>query len=42
MRCKKKVDVKDSDITKDTTSKGKPMLRANCPICSTKMAKVTK
>jgi hypothetical protein len=37
-----KVDVEDSTITKEATSKGKPMLRANCPTCGTKMAKFTK
>ncbi len=42
VKCKKKVNVEDSAVTKEKTSKGKPMLRAKCPGCGTKMAKFTK
>ena len=42
VKCKKKVNVEDSAVTKELTSKGKPMLRAKCPTCGTKMAKFTK
>jgi endogenous inhibitor of DNA gyrase (YacG/DUF329 family) len=42
VRCRKKVDVEDNNVTKETTTKGKSMLRANCPTCGIKMAKFTK
>jgi DNA-directed RNA polymerase subunit RPC12/RpoP len=42
VKCKKKVNVEDPAITKEVTSKGKPMLRAKCPACGTKMTKFTK
>lgn len=42
VKCRKKVEVEQSAITRENTSRGKPMLRARCPICGTKMAKFTK
>lgn len=42
VKCRKKVMVNDADTKKDTTSKGRAMLRAVCPVCGTKMAKFTK
>jgi hypothetical protein len=42
VKCRKKVDVEDGVVTREKTSKGKPMLRAACPACGTKMAKFTK
>jgi len=42
MKCKKKVTVNDADVKRDTTSKGRAMLRAVCPVCGTRMTKFTK
>ena len=42
VKCKKKVTVDDKNVVRETTSKGRSMLRANCPNCNTKMAKFTK
>jgi len=42
VKCRKTVEVEESAVTKENTSRGKPMLRARCPICGTKMARFTK
>ena len=42
VKCKKKVQVDDENVTRETTSKGRSMLRSKCPTCGTKMAKFTK
>jgi len=42
VKCKKKVTVNDADVKRDVTVKGRPMLRAVCPVCGTRMTKFTK
>ncbi len=42
VKCKKKVTVNDTDVTRDKTVKGRNMLRSVCPVCGTKMTKFTK
>ncbi|MBS7625511.1 hypothetical protein KEJ51_00470 [Candidatus Bathyarchaeota archaeon] len=42
VKCKKKVTLDDSAVSKETTAKGRPILKANCPQCGTKMTKFTK
>ena len=42
VKCKKKVNVEDSTVTKSKTSRGQPMLRAKCPGCGSNMAKFTR
>lgn len=42
VKCKKKVVVDDKNVKREMTSKGRPMLRAICPNCGTKMTKFTK
>lgn len=42
VKCRKKVSVNDTDVKRDVTAKGRALLRAICPFCSTKMAKFTK
>lgn len=42
VKCRKKVTVPDSAVTREKTKKGRPMLRAKCPSCGTNMAKFTK
>ena len=42
VKCKKKVTVNDVDVKRDTTAKGRAMLRAVCPVCGTNMTKFTK
>jgi uncharacterized protein YlaI len=42
VKCKKKVTVDDKNVKRELTVKGRPMLRAICPNCGTKMTKFTK
>jgi len=42
VKCKKKVTVDDKNVKREMTVKGRPMLRAICPQCGTKMTKFTK
>ncbi len=42
VKCKKKVVVDDKNVKREMTSRGRPMLRATCPHCGTKMTKFTK
>jgi len=42
VKCKKKMTVDDKNVKRETTSKGRPILKAVCPACGTKMTKFTK
>jgi hypothetical protein len=42
VKCKKKVTVDNAEVKRDTTSKGRAMLRAVCHVCGAKMTKFTK
>ncbi len=42
VKCKKKVTVDDSAVKREMTVKGRPILKAICPNCGTKMTKFTK
>lgn len=42
VKCKKKVTVDDKNVKREMTVKERPMLRAVCPQCGTKMTKFTK
>ena len=42
VKCKKKVTVDDSAVKRELTVKGRPILKAICPVCGTKMTKFTK
>jgi uncharacterized protein YlaI len=42
VKCKKKVTVEDSCVKRELTVKGRPILKAVCPVCSTRMTKFTK
>ena len=39
---KKKVNVDDKTVKRETTSKGRPILKSVCPVCGTKMTRFTK
>jgi len=42
LRCREKVQLDEKDVSKETTAKGRPMLRAKCPKCGAKMTKFVK
>ncbi|MBS7622195.1 hypothetical protein KEJ39_00775 [Candidatus Bathyarchaeota archaeon] len=42
VKCKEKRTVDDNAVKRETTAKGRPILKAICPICGTKMTKFTK
>ena len=42
VKCKTKRNVDDKAVKRETTSKGRPILKAVCPVCGTKMTKFTK
>ena len=42
VKCRKKVTVDDGAVRRETTTKGRPILKAICPECGTKMTKFTK
>lgn len=42
LKCRRRVEVKDSELKEERTSNGRKMLRGLCPNCGTKLAKFTK
>jgi len=42
VKCRKKVTVDDGAVKKEMTTRGRPILKAICPVCGTKMTKFTK
>ena len=42
VKCKKKVTVEDNKVKKGRAKNGRPLIRAECPICGSKLAKLTK
>jgi hypothetical protein len=42
LKCRTRVEVKDSDLKKEQTPNGRKILRGVCPKCGTKLAKFTK
>ncbi len=42
VKCRKKVSVDDNAVQKETTSKGRILLRATCPVCGSKITKFAK